>query len=218
MISSSLPLRLLARSLTAVRLTCISYTRPAASGIWALRGWLSSITSPLLISLAALRTVCGFMWLAAPRSSPAPHLDGQRALSAGGSQEGVWATAAPVSSRVASMVLSVKGFMVVLPDFGLRLNLIDVGFRLSCRRWHSDFIVCNGGRPPRTIVTRLALSITWAMWADSPGPGQTIPTLLDFCSLFVLNAPNGAATHVRRSPPFQSRSDQVARRVPAAHR
>src|SRR5215831_19379301 len=80
------------------------------------------ITSPVLMSFAALSTVCGFMWLAAPRSSPAPHLDGQRALSAGGSQDGVWAMAEPVSSRVASMVPSIEGFMVVLPELRLELE------------------------------------------------------------------------------------------------
>src|SRR6266446_208142 len=166
MISSSLPLRLLARSLTAVRLTCISYTRPAASGIWALRGWLSSIISPVLISLAALRTVCGFMWLAAPRSSPAPHLDGQRALSAGGNQDGVWATAASDRSRVASMVLSIKGFMVVLPDFRTSLECDrcrNFDFRVDAA---PDFSVCGGGRPPRTYRNAPGIE------ADSRGQGH----------------------------------------------
>ena len=51
----------------------------------------SSITSPVRISRAALSTEAGVMWLAEPRSSPAPHFDGQRSLSAGGFQ--VWAPA-----------------------------------------------------------------------------------------------------------------------------
>jgi hypothetical protein len=39
----------------------------------------------------ARSTLAGFMWLPDPRSSPAPHLDGQRWLSAGTVQ--VWACA-----------------------------------------------------------------------------------------------------------------------------
>src|SRR5688572_23023717 len=58
-----------------------------------LSGCASSITSPVLINLIVFRTVCGLMWLAAPRSSPAPHFDGQRALSAGGDHDGAWAEA-----------------------------------------------------------------------------------------------------------------------------
>src|ERR1700730_2561292 len=56
------------------------------------------MTSPVLISLAALSTVCGFMWLPEPRSSPAPHFDGQRWLSGGGDQLGVCASAARVAN------------------------------------------------------------------------------------------------------------------------
>ena len=47
----------------------------------------SSMTSPVLMSCAARMTVAGFMWLAAPRSSPAPHFEGHRWLSAGGRQD-----------------------------------------------------------------------------------------------------------------------------------
>src|SRR5262249_26361902 len=49
--------------------------------------------SPILMSCAALSTDAGFMWLPAPRSSVAPHFEGQRWLSVGGRQEGLWATA-----------------------------------------------------------------------------------------------------------------------------
>ena len=47
----------------------------------------SSKISPVRISRAARRTVSGFMWLAAPRSSAAPHFEGQRCASAGGVQD-----------------------------------------------------------------------------------------------------------------------------------
>src|SRR5205809_5560993 len=46
--------------------------------------WLSSITSPVLMSRAPRSTTSGFfMWLPEPRSSPAPHFDGQRWVSGG---------------------------------------------------------------------------------------------------------------------------------------
>src|SRR2546430_5225056 len=50
-----------------------------------------SITSPVLISVMASSTTCGFMRLPEPRSSPTPHFDGQRALSGGTAQDGVCA-------------------------------------------------------------------------------------------------------------------------------
>src|SRR5829696_3869625 len=48
---------------------------------------------------AAFNTLAGFMWLPEPRWSPAPHLEGQRWLSAGGRHD--WAAAEPLvhSSR-----------------------------------------------------------------------------------------------------------------------
>jgi hypothetical protein len=39
------------------------------------------------------------MWLPEPLSSPAPHLDGQRALSGGGDQLGVCAKAEPLAIK-----------------------------------------------------------------------------------------------------------------------
>src|SRR5579862_8621656 len=65
----------------------------------------SSMTSPALMSFAALSTDCGFMWLPEPRSSPAPHLEGQRALSGGGDHDGVWATAAPEANSAARAMM-----------------------------------------------------------------------------------------------------------------
>jgi len=45
------------------------------------------------------------MWLPAPRSSPAPHFEGQRALSGGGIQLGVWATADAVANNAATTMI-----------------------------------------------------------------------------------------------------------------
>src|SRR5262245_26833372 len=67
--------------------------------------WESSITSPVLISFAALRTVFGPIRLPAPRSSPAPHLDGQRALSGGTVQLGVWAMADVAANAAAATMI-----------------------------------------------------------------------------------------------------------------
>src|SRR5258708_7213669 len=131
--------------------------------------------------------------------------------------------AAPDRSRAASTVLSVKGFMVVLPDFRTCLNVIDRDF---------DFRV--GGS--LTLSSAMAADFLYRPFSIMPAGASTekdrtqkhsrsiadrvlsrVP-LLDFCSLFVLDAPNGAATHARRSLSLQSRSDEVARRVPAARR
>src|SRR5262245_66511688 len=59
------------------------------------------MTSPVLISLTALSTVCGFMWLPEPRSSSAPHFDGQRWFSGGGVQLGAWARTVLLAASIA---------------------------------------------------------------------------------------------------------------------
>src|SRR5262245_32801511 len=69
-----------------VRLVCTLNWRVACSGMPCLSTWPSSMTSPVRTSFVAAITDAGFMWLADPRSSPAPHLEGQRSLSAGGFQ------------------------------------------------------------------------------------------------------------------------------------
>src|SRR4051812_8827152 len=84
-----------------VRLTCTSKRRVPKNGMLAPSTCPSSMTSPVLISLTALSTACGFMWLAEPRSSPAPHFDGQRAPSGGGVKLGAWARAAVPAMSVA---------------------------------------------------------------------------------------------------------------------
>jgi len=76
-----------------VRLMWTSKLRAPKNDMLAFRTWPSSITSPVLISLTAFSTVLRPIRLAEPRSSPAPHFEGQRALSAGGDQVGGWAGA-----------------------------------------------------------------------------------------------------------------------------
>src|SRR5262249_50356737 len=67
-----------------VRLVWMLYCRVAWSGMAEWSSCPSSIASPVLMSWAARTTVAGFMWLPAPRSSPAPYFDGQRWASVGG--------------------------------------------------------------------------------------------------------------------------------------
>ena len=131
---SSLPLRWLVPAAAAVRLTCRLKLRAADNGICALSTWPSSITSPVLMSLSALSTVAGFMWLAAPRSSPAPHFEGQRSLSAGGIQDGVCACAAMAPSISAASALP-----------------RTIRFMLSSRMEHA-------AAPLRTVVSSRRLS------------------------------------------------------------
>src|SRR5712664_1991615 len=67
-----------------VRLVCRLKMRVPKTGMPETSTWPSSITSPVLMRRAARSTFCGFfMWLPEPRSSPAPHFDGQRWLSGG---------------------------------------------------------------------------------------------------------------------------------------
>src|SRR5215510_14699224 len=114
---SSLPVRWLVPAAGEVRLTCMLKVRAGDIGICALSTWPSSITSPVLISLLALSTLCGFMWLPAPRSSPAPHFEGQRTLSAGGVQDGVCARAeAPANSVANNAIGSACDVMAILPS------------------------------------------------------------------------------------------------------
>jgi len=92
-----------------VRLACTSKRRVPKKGIF----WDStcpiSMTSPVLMSFAAFITAAGFWWLAEPRSSWGPHLEGQRCDSGGGDQVGAWASAAalnrsdPASARTVLM-------------------------------------------------------------------------------------------------------------------
>ena len=66
-----------------VRLVWTSKRRVPKNGILSFSTCAISITSPVLISCVARSTAAGFMWLAEPRSSPAPHFEGQRWLSGG---------------------------------------------------------------------------------------------------------------------------------------
>jgi hypothetical protein len=63
-----------------------------------------------------LSTVCGFWRLPEPRSSLAPHFDGQRWLGEGGVQDGVCAEAAmmPAITTAVANPMTID-FMVFLP-------------------------------------------------------------------------------------------------------
>src|SRR5438093_13789592 len=84
---------------TFVRLVRMLNERPGKRGIFAgSRTFPSYITSPVRINLAALSTCSGFIKFPEPRSSPAPHFDGQRWFSAGGTQD------CPAATRAASKI------------------------------------------------------------------------------------------------------------------
>jgi len=61
------------------------------------------------------------------------------------------------------MVLSIKGFMVVLPDFRTSLGCDRCRISTFVSTRHSDFSVCGGGRHLVHTVARPALSITLAL-------------------------------------------------------
>src|SRR5882762_6089120 len=71
----------------------------------------SSTTSPDLMSREARITKSGVMRFAAPRSSPAPHFEGQRASGAGGLQVCAVAEAEKSSSSAAVAARSLVGFI-----------------------------------------------------------------------------------------------------------
>src|SRR5207302_1985717 len=82
--TSSLLPRVFLPGFMNVRLVCRLKIRVPEKAIPGPSTWLSSITSPVLMSRAPRKTVSGFfIWLPEPRSSPAPHFDGQRSLSGG---------------------------------------------------------------------------------------------------------------------------------------
>src|SRR6266571_9103364 len=101
--------------------------------------WLSSITSPVLMSRAARSTFAGFfMWLPEPRSSPAPHFEGQRWLSGGTFH---WPYA---STGIESTVASAMRFMC---------------FLLFCRWLDQSFVqalVVESAAHRRELVAELA--------------------------------------------------------------
>src|SRR5205809_6160574 len=92
---------------TFVRFVRMLNWRPGKKGMVAgSRTCPSSSTSPVRISFAALSTSSGFIRFPEPRSSPAPHFEGQRWLSAGGIQD------CPVATRATSR----SGTNVVIMD------------------------------------------------------------------------------------------------------
>src|SRR6202165_5921885 len=74
------------------------------------------------MSWTAFITDAGLMLLPAPRSSPAPHFDGQRSFSAGGDQVGACANAAPhavaSAKETAAAPIGIV-FMIVPPSSGI---------------------------------------------------------------------------------------------------
>ena len=69
------------------------------------------MTSPVLMSSLALRTASGFWWFIDPRTSLAPHFEGQRWLSAGGFQDCASALAVVRPSASAAANAVAKGRM-----------------------------------------------------------------------------------------------------------
>src|SRR5262245_59489741 len=99
-----------------VRFVCRLNWRVACSGMPPRSTWPSSMTSPVRISFTALSTDVGFMWLPDPRSSPAPHFDGQRWLSGGGIQDCcAWAVTHVSAKRTVALIPLAVVFMCFLP-------------------------------------------------------------------------------------------------------
>src|SRR3989454_2252206 len=84
-----------------VRLVWMLYCRVPDRGMSGARTWASSMTSPVRMSRAARSTFSGLAWLAEPRWSPAPHLEGHRCSSAGGRHDWAWATSGAEPSMTA---------------------------------------------------------------------------------------------------------------------
>src|SRR5829696_2191935 len=97
-----------------VRLMCTSKRRVPKNGILSESTWPSSITSPVLMSFAAFITAAAVWRFIEPRSSVAPHLNGQRWLSGGGDQVGAWARAA-VAANSDPPSAAARAFMESLP-------------------------------------------------------------------------------------------------------
>src|SRR4029077_3224161 len=111
--SSLLPRRLDC-GFTNVRLVCTSQRRVAEIGILSFSTWPSSIVSPVLIRRTPFSSVSGIMWLPEPRSSPAPHFDGQRWLSAGGFHDWAWAAVINPTVRATPAMPTVRTRMADL--------------------------------------------------------------------------------------------------------
>src|SRR5258706_559910 len=88
-----------------------SITPREKNGMPGPRAWPSSIPPLVLMSRAPRSTVSAFfMWLPEPRSSPAPHFDGQRWLSVGRFQ-----TCAPAARGMDSKATEIAMRFMVLP-------------------------------------------------------------------------------------------------------
>src|SRR5262245_2447549 len=81
--------------------------RPGKKGMaFGSRTCPNSMTSPVRMSFAALSTCSGFIKFPEPRSSPAPHFEGQRWFSAGGVQDCAVAIHAANNSGTTKMVMN----------------------------------------------------------------------------------------------------------------
>src|SRR6516162_6332600 len=88
--------------------------------------WLSSKVSPVLIRCAARSTLAGVMWLPEPRSSAAPHFEGQRSLGDGGCQ--LCAVASVAKTQRPTTVTMARLFIAFLP-----FVVTGIEFRRACR-------------------------------------------------------------------------------------
>src|SRR5947199_365851 len=109
---------------TFVRFVRMLNWRPGKNGMAAgSRTWPNSITSPVRISFAALSTCSGFIKFPEPRSSPAPHFEGQRWLSAGGTQDCPVATHATSRSGTNIVIMDRS---IVPPVGSIRFLTVDL--------------------------------------------------------------------------------------------
>src|SRR4051812_12731441 len=105
----------------------------------------SSTTSPVRISFEAPSTASGVTRLAAPRSSAAPHLDGQRASGAGGAQ--LCATA-PASCRIVTADRHAIRLALVMLSPSIRCYVERI--RLSKCQSFKAMLVCEHVDPVTT--------------------------------------------------------------------
>src|SRR5262245_45428502 len=154
-----------------VRLRCMSRRRGPKNGIPAPSTCARSITSPVLISLTASRTTAGFIRLPEPRSSPAPHFDGQRALSDGTVHDGACARAVVLAISTAP-IANAMHFMAFLPSSRCRTP-VRPGKHAPCRRGPQRETFGQFGSHPRRSL-RLGLARLLLRLLALAGRGQRV--------------------------------------------
>src|SRR6516162_6744413 len=95
--------------------------------------WLSSKVSPVLIRRAARSTLVGVMWLPEPRSSAAPHFDGQRSLVDGGCQ--LCALAFAAKTERPNAMTAVRLFIAFLLCSHGQVELQDIELAMVSQRY-----------------------------------------------------------------------------------